>query len=148
MNPYLSHFLIGLACAVLGVCAGAPLGRQKWFSSQTLMNYAVVVLSIAALTGLFVLINNYRNATTCQTEYNQNLTVAIKERGDASDEDRRATRAMLSVILNPAASVDQRRQAVVDWDSALAKAEKKRQDNPIPLVPECAKDLANGNQAN
>lgn len=138
MSPYLSHALVGIACAILGLCVGSPLSKYPWYRSQQWLSIAMIVVSIAALTGLFVGINEYRTATTCQSEYNKNYTTSLKVYRDAADSDRKAIRVMLSHILSPTDTPEQKLQAIQTWDRSLEAADKRRAENPVPETPACA----------
>ena len=142
MNPYLSHALIGVLCAVLGVCAGASLGKRPWFKSQFVMNISMVVISIAAMTGLFVAINDYRGQTSCQSEYNLIFSSNLKERSEIADSERTATRQAIAAVLSPTMPPEQKRAAIENWDKALSVADQRRVQNPVPVTPECAKDAS------
>lgn len=141
MNPLLSHVLIGVFCSVIAFCAGYSLRERGKFNSNIVMAVGVVVISITAMAGLFVSINAYRDATTCQAQYNVNFTQALKERNTAASTDRQATRTMIAAVLSPTGSVESRRAAIEEWDQALAAADRVRNDNPLPLAPECAKEV-------
>lgn len=138
MNPILSHALIGVCTLVIGVCVGYSIREQGKFNSQVVLNFSVAIISICALSGLLVAINEYRAATECQSEYNVNLTKAIKERAEATDADRHSTRVALDVVLDPTSDQTRRLQALEKWRDDLAKADKVRTDNPIPVTPSCA----------
>lgn len=140
MNPILSHGLMGLCALIIGICIGYSLRDKGKFNSAFILQWGVGLISLLALTGLFVSINQYRDATTCQSVYNTNFTRSLKERADASNSDRDAIVKMLNIILNPGSSVDQRRTAVEEWRTSLQNADKQRAANPLPIIPDCAKE--------
>lgn len=140
MNPLISHALIGLTTAILGFCTGYAVKDKKKYNLHIIMNISVVILSIVALAGLLVAINQYRAATSCQSIFNTNFVNVINERGKASDDDRHATRVMLDAILSPSTNQETRLKALQDWQKTLQETDNKRNANPIPLVPECAKN--------
>jgi hypothetical protein len=142
MNPILSHALIGLTTLVIGTCVGYSIREQGKFNSQVILNFGVAIVTMLALVGLLVSINQYRDATTCQSAYNINFTEALKERGSAADDDRHALRVALDAILDPKSDVAKRTQALKDWQTLVNSADDKRDANPIPITPECAKDIS------
>lgn len=117
-----------------------------------IIGLGLIILSAVSLISTVVVISDYRQVTACQAEYNKNYTQAIKDRQAAANDDRTATKSlaqgtvdMLDTVLNPASSVEQRKNAVEGYReinktyiNLTAEAEKKRQENPLPLIPECA----------
>lgn len=138
MNPILSHALIGTCTLIIGICIGYSIAKQGLLKLETLSQLSVAVISVLALTGLFISISQYREATTCQSSYNINFTKALQERAAASDTDRHALRIALDAILDPTADQVKKFQAIIDWRTEVQKADQSRADNPIPIIPACA----------
>jgi hypothetical protein len=126
--------------------------QSKFKKFNVYIGAGTTILAILSLIGLFVVISDYRDQTSCQAQYNKSYSQALVERQNAANDDRAATRtlaegtvAMLDVILNPASSTDQRRKSIEDYRkvyqnylTASQDADKKRTNNPLPGIPECA----------
>lgn len=151
---------MGLSAHILGILLGWLLRgavkeeilHKKRKHTNVIVSVGITLLSLASLTGIGISLFEYREATNCQSQYNKNFSKALAERQQAADNDRAATKSlaqatvdMLDVILNPNSSVDQRtesirkyRQINQEYVRITEEAEKTRQDNPLPLIPECA----------
>lgn len=159
MNPLLIHLTIAISSLTLGISIGWLLrgavneeSKEKKRGKDFFISLGMVLLALVSLAGLTVAIFQYREATTCQAEYNKNFTSAIVERQSATDSDRAASRAlaqgtldMLNTILNPASNTDQRKGAVEqyrevyqDYLKSSQESDVTRKLNPLPIIPSCA----------
>lgn len=128
-----------------------PEGR---FWTHPAMVVTVGCLSVLALVGILVtavFIVNQRQYNDCQRSHDDEVIVALGERGKASDTDRQAIRkiaqsttVMIKEILNPQASQEAKLAAIQQWSEAQAQAsdkldeaDQKRAQNPIPEPRHC-----------
>lgn len=140
MNPVLSHAFIGLACIVLGICIGYSLCERKKFDYQVVQNISVGVISLLAMSGLLVAINEYQDKAECQAKYNANMTQSLQDGRDAADADRKAQLIMVGVLLNPTATPDLKQKAFEQWASTLRETDQKRAASPLPAPPACTNE--------
>lgn len=161
MSPILSHLIVGVSCFLLGTAIGwflklkflkdrhSSIVSKKW---NIVLGIGVTVLAIVSLVGMLVGIQNYAHATNCQSNYNKIFADVVIAREYAADLDRdnqkklnKSTLSMLKVILDQAASQQQKLDAILGWqkasqdyDSALSEADKTRGQNPLHISSECA----------
>lgn len=95
-------------------------------------NRIFIVLLCLALLGLVVLGYLVRTGSTCQAQQNDAFRSVSEQLRDAAAKERAAQRQLFDVLLNPASTPGQRRQAQVDYNAGLVAADLQRADNPFP----------------
>jgi hypothetical protein len=154
MNPIWSHALVGVSCLLIGVVIGRLSSSNPSIDSKTTFSLRIglIILGILSVIGVMIGVLNYSKATDCQTQFNSDYTVALKQRQAAAESDRQGLRqltsstiVMLDILLNPKSDIPTRTKAVADWRDAyttynefLKKADETRGQNPLPDRPECA----------
>lgn len=150
-------FLIGFAVARIGqrveevseaIVEGdkhvALKPRKPRMSWRQALGVVVLLLAVASTITSAIATREQRNSaeqmrriSSCQAEFNKAYRLAITERSDAANEERKAMRTMLETILNPAATPDARLSAISQYSQTLDRAEKTRAQNPLPSTDRC-----------
>lgn len=95
-------------------------------------NRIFIVLLCVALLGIVVLGYLVRTGSVCQTQQHDAFRAVSDQLRDAAAKERTAQRTLFEVLLNPASTPVQRRQAQVDYNAGLVAADLQRADNPFP----------------
>lgn len=121
-----------------------PPTRRRRLTFEQILGAAVVLLAVVSVVVMAVTltrqqdaINEQRGAVACQAEFNARFASALRERTEAAASERRAMRNLLDVILNPAASREERAGALTAYRDGLAAADSQRAASPLPLQPSC-----------
>lgn len=101
--------------------------------SRTERVFGVVLIGLAVLSVIGVGIQTVRlgNATSCQAEFNEHYTAALKLRTKAAATERAAQRELLTLMLQQPTQ-QEARAALQRYIDGLAKADREREDAQIP----------------
>jgi homoserine dehydrogenase len=125
-----------------------------WHARKALLviTMAISLLGLAGIGTTAIIIIQQRQYVDCQRAYNTEVVKVLKERGEASNDDRTAIRliaqsgaSMLDVLLRqPPASREVQLKALSDWRDAQSTADTKLKDadntrlaNPLPEPRMC-----------
>lgn len=117
---------------------------EPHFTAGQILGVLILLLAVGStVTSVMASSDQRRSAqhlqriAACQAEFNKVYRLALTERSEAANAERKAMRAMLAVILDPASTEQTRREAVERYDTALRQAETTRQQNPLPTNDRC-----------
>jgi hypothetical protein len=139
--------------------------RRPWHGGREHLSrfgIALALLGMVALIASIVAIVQNNNTAHCLADFNASFAAAQRERADAADLDRQAIRqqrsvtrefnqVMIDAVTKPATAPEAQEKARTDflakardWDARLAEvdrldhaAEAQRQQNPLPVQPDC-----------
>lgn len=139
--------------------------RRPWHGGREHLSrfgIALALLGMVALIASVVAIVQNNNTAGCLADFNTAFAAATRERADAAELDRQAIRqqravtrefnqVMMNAVTDPATDAAAQQKArgdflskARDWDARLAAvdrldrdAEAQRQNNPLPVQPEC-----------
>lgn len=103
-----------------------PTSVQRW------IGVVLVALSIASVVVVAVQTARLSDVTTCQAQYNDAYTLAIKGRSQAARDERQAMRELLLTFLSGPTSPEQARAALDDYLKKLDEADQVRDQAQIP----------------
>ena len=126
--------------------------RSFWTNpALVLVSACLSLLGVIGIGTTAVFVVQQRQYNQCQSDHDDEVIAALKERGDAGNLDREALRqiagsgtAMIDVLLQPGVTQDQRieairvwRQAQFDANQKLAQADDSRRKHPLPDPRQC-----------
>lgn len=114
----------------------SPPRKSRLGWTQILGIVVLVLAVVSTITSAMATIDQRRIAS-CQAEFNKAYRLAIAERADASSEERKATRTMWGVLLNPNSTSDDRRAAATKYYETLDQGDQARAKNPLPESDSC-----------
>lgn len=130
--------------------------RDRWMVTAAICLFVLTALGLATAAVTVIQYSNLATrsqaAADCQAKINGDFLVALRQRSEASDVDRRAIRTiaqsgsdMITVLLKPEATQDDRVKAISDWQKVqaeaehdLSAAEQTRLNNPLPSPAQCS----------
>lgn len=124
---------------------------KRRMTLNNIYGIATVVLTLLALTTVFISTQEQRRVTECQAKYNEHFIAVLRERTAATTDERNAqiklSTTMVGLIdaaTRPDYTDAQNLEALRQWRDAQAEygktireADKTRADNQYPLPPNC-----------
>jgi hypothetical protein len=102
------------------------LAFQRW------LGVILVALSIGTIFLVAAQTSRLGEVTECQANYNAAYATAIQQRSIAARNERQAMRNLLTIVLDPHISVEEKRAAFPIYIQALDEADRVRDAADLP----------------
>jgi hypothetical protein len=99
---------------------------------QQIFGAVLVLLALATVIGVAVQTVRLNDVTSCQAEWNDGYTDALRQRAVAAATERAAQRELLTTVLRPGTTAQERREATERYLHSLEDADAEREEAKIP----------------
>lgn len=104
--------------------------------SRTLGFVFIVIAVIMVVQGVWLQYDQARESS-CQSEYNADVSAVVAQRSTWADEDRRELNNMIFKIIDPKASDPEQAAAVKKYVTTAKANDALRKANPMPAKTDC-----------
>lgn len=110
---------------------------KRTFDRQHLLGTIFILIAVLmVIQGLWLQYTKDQEAS-CQANYNSDVSAVVAQRAQWADEDRHALNTMISTVINPDNTEQERQQALQQYAETAAKNDANRQANPLPSKTRC-----------
>lgn len=121
-----------------------PKVRKSRFTAKQIFGVIILVLALGSTVVSAIATSEQRRSAAnlqriadCQAGFNKAYRLALIERMEAANEERRSTREMWGALLDPSATPETRREAATRYYKTLDEGDRKRAQNPLPASDRC-----------
>lgn len=111
--------------------------RKSRFSWRQVIGVVLLLLALGSTIASALVTGEQRRIISCQAEFNKAYRLALAERTQAANEERKSTRALWGALLDPGATTETRREAATRYYEALAQGDQTRAEHPLPASDSC-----------
>ena len=110
---------------------------KRTFDRQHLLGTIFIAIAILMVIQGVWLSHVDDTRSSCQANYNEQVTTVVAQRAQWSDEDRKALNDMIFTLVDPKVTQADREQAVQLYAVTARKNDANRQANPLPERTSC-----------